>query len=130
MKISKPVKPREVHSVTEEIPLQNGIDESFIENLLNKHRQRALFKNFEKPLPMPMEPKISAPKGPTLAQKIKEVSLLGIVDGDPIQAIIEDLRTKDVYYVRQGDIAGEFEILSISRNGVELKYQDETATLQ
>ncbi|MFH0858172.1 MAG: hypothetical protein V1842_01320 [Candidatus Omnitrophota bacterium] len=52
----------------------------------------------------------------------KDINLVGIISGEPTQAIIEDLKTKRTYYVTKGQFIGELKVDDIQKGKIILNY--------
>ncbi len=98
-----------------------------ITKVIGAVNSRKLFQETKKELPPP--PKI-VPKGPNIKQKMKALVLVGIIDDEPMQAIIESKTTKETYYVKKGDPILDMEVLDVSQGQVKLKYNEETDVLR
>lgn len=58
------------------------------------------------------------------ADLIKDMNLVGIISGEPSQAIIEDKKVNKTYYVTKGDSIGEFQVEDIGEGRVTLNYHE------
>ncbi|MCX7662037.1 MAG: hypothetical protein N2Z79_05095 [Candidatus Omnitrophica bacterium] len=54
---------------------------------------------------------------------IKDLTLLGIISGEPNQAIIEDKRNNKTYFLKEGEFLGELQVKSIKEGRVILEYR-------
>jgi len=90
-------------------------------------KQRELFQSPPKPPPPPKKP---VRKGPGISEKLKPLVLLGILQDSPLQAIVESKRTKETYYIREGDTLFDMEIAAISPDGVTFTFRDESGVLR
>lgn len=54
---------------------------------------------------------------------VKDINLVGIISGEPIQAVIEDKKTQKTYYVTKGQFIGEFQVEDIQEGKIILNYQ-------
>lgn len=90
-------------------------------------QSRKLFKASKKP---PPPPKKQMPKGPGIEEKMRALVLVGILDDKPMQAIIEYKKTKETYYLKEGESLFDMKIISVSKGQVVLSYQNETRTLR
>lgn len=52
----------------------------------------------------------------------KDINLVGIISEEPVQAIIEDAKTKKTYYVTKGQFIGELEVMDIQEGKIILNY--------
>ncbi|MFH0827571.1 MAG: hypothetical protein V1919_00215 [Candidatus Omnitrophota bacterium] len=60
---------------------------------------------------------------------VKDINLIGIVQKDNPQAIIEDKKTQKTYYVTKGQFAGEFQVEDIEAEKVILNYKGQRLEL-
>lgn len=88
---------------------------------------RQLFKMFEQPKPKAEEPK--KPKI-TLQQILAGYTFIGIIFGDPPQAIVEEKRTKQSFYLSAGQFLGEVKIEKIEKGKVTVSYNEETMDIR
>jgi hypothetical protein len=59
----------------------------------------------------------------TESDRVKDFALMGIIaDSDP-QAILEDKKSHEIYYVRQGQSVGEMKIASIEARKIIIQYR-------
>lgn len=56
---------------------------------------------------------------------VKDISLVGIVSGEPPQAIIEDKKTQKTYYLTKGQFMGEMQVEDIQEGKIILNYRGE-----
>jgi len=61
--------------------------------------------------------------GVNAADAAKDISLIGIIQKDNPQVIIEDKKTQKTYYVTKGQFAGEFQVESIEAEKVIINYR-------
>ncbi|MFH1413678.1 MAG: type II secretion system protein N [Candidatus Omnitrophota bacterium] len=54
---------------------------------------------------------------------IKDLKLLGIISGDDPQAIIQDKKTEQTYYLSRGQLVGEIKVEEIQEGRVVLNYK-------
>ncbi|MBN2143709.1 MAG: hypothetical protein JW774_03700 [Candidatus Aureabacteria bacterium] len=92
-------------------------------------QSKTIFKA-TKMIPPPPPPKSFEPKGPTLEEKIRSLTLIGILNENPVQAIIESKQNREVYYIKSGDTLLDMEVVSIAPGEVTLRYKDETKILR
>jgi len=52
----------------------------------------------------------------------KDINLVGIISGEPAQAVIEDVKTKKTYYVTRGQFIGEFQVDDIQEGKIIINY--------
>ncbi len=52
----------------------------------------------------------------------KDINLVGIISGEPPQAVIEDVKTKKTYYVTRGQFIGEFRVDDIQEGKIIINY--------
>ena len=52
----------------------------------------------------------------------KDINLVGIISGEPPQAVIEDVKTKKTYYVTRGQFIGEFQVDDIQEGKIIVNY--------
>jgi type II secretory pathway component PulC len=95
-------------------------------------------RNLFRPLiaPPPPPPKVvelpPAPPPPPkvpLSQKASRLHLVGILTGDPLQAIIEDSQSQKTLYVTQGQAIDDIQIDKVTNDKVILKSDGETMEL-
>lgn len=60
---------------------------------------------------------------------VKDINLIGIVQNNNPQAIIEDKKTQKTYYVTKGQFAGEFQVEEIETEKVILNYKGQRLEL-
>ena len=88
---------------------------------------RKMFKVFEAPKPRekgPVKPKV------TLGQLLAGYTFVGIIFGDDPQAIIEEKRSKQSYYLNAGQYIGDIKIDKIDKGKVTVSYGDETMDIR
>ncbi|MCF7887582.1 MAG: hypothetical protein K9L71_04145 [Candidatus Omnitrophica bacterium] len=66
----------------------------------------------------------------TLSKMAKDLKLVGISWGQDPQAMIEDPKTKKVYFLKTGDDIDKFKVEEILKSKVILSYQGETIELR
>lgn len=71
----------------------------------------------------------SSTKSLTLREMAQDFTLIGIMEGQTPQAIIEDKKAKKTYFLNRGDYLGEIKINDIQEGKVTLEYQGETFDL-
>ena len=71
----------------------------------------------------------TSPGAPLAAELLKNYSLIGVVGGDDPQAIIEDKKAKQTYYLKKGQPLGEYKIRNIQDGRVILENDGQTAEL-
>ncbi|OIO37261.1 MAG: hypothetical protein AUJ75_04555 [Candidatus Omnitrophica bacterium CG1_02_49_10] len=88
-------------------------------------KRRELFK--------PLESKAEKEEAPkdikTISDIMKSITLIGIVQDDNPQAIVEDKASGKTYFLNKGQLLGDLMIKSISADRVRLGYGDEEADL-
>ncbi|MFH1904722.1 MAG: hypothetical protein ABIK53_04260 [bacterium] len=99
---------------------QNLKPSSFYSSMAKK---RNLFKQ------LTANPVILQEAGIDIRQLIKDLNLVGIVLDESPQAIIEDRKTKSVFYLNEGGAIGELKVSKISESSVTLSYGTETIDL-
>lgn len=83
---------------------------------------RQMFKLYEVPKPKPVGP----PKPRvTLQQLLAAYTFIGVIFGDVPQAIIEEKRTGQSFYLTAGQYLGEIKIEKIERGKITVSYEDE-----
>lgn len=83
---------------------------------------RQMFKLYEVPKPKPVGP----PKPRvTLQQLLAAYTFIGVIFGDVPQAIIEEKRTGQSFYLTAGQYLGEIKIERIERGRITVSYEDE-----
>ena len=70
-----------------------------------------------------------AEQGPSIAELVKDLSLLGVVTGSNTQAIIQDKKTHQTFYVSEGEDILEFKVKKIEKAVVILERNGETIKL-
>lgn len=88
--------------------------------------QRQLFKIIEQPAQKPVgppKPKIS------LSQLIGGYTFVGIIFGDVPQAIVEEKKSGQSYYLTEGQYLGEIKIEKIQQGRITVSYEDETSDI-
>ena len=70
-----------------------------------------------------------AEEGPSIAELAKDLVLVGVISGDNPQAIIQNKRTRQSFYVYVGESVLEFKIKQIDKATVILEYKEETLKL-
>jgi len=68
-------------------------------------------------------------EGPSLSELAKDLVLVGVITGDNPQAIIQDKRTRQSFYVYEGESVLEFKVKRIEKATVILEYKGETLKL-
>jgi hypothetical protein len=71
----------------------------------------------------------SGAKSSTLREMVQDFSLIGIMEGQNPQAIIEDKKAKKTYFLNRGDYLGEIKINDIQAGKVTLEYEGESVDL-
>jgi hypothetical protein len=56
---------------------------------------------------------------------LKNIVLLGIINEEPKQAIIKDKSAEQVYYLKEGEILGEFKVSQILDGKIVVEYREE-----
>lgn len=84
--------------------------------------QRQMFKLYEAPKPKPTGP--PKPKV-TLQQLLGGYTFVGIIFGDVPQAIVEERRTGQSFYLTSGQYLGEIKIEKIEKGKITVSYEDE-----
>ncbi len=67
-----------------------------------------------------LQERVQAVSGQT-ANIIESVALVGILGDDNPQAIIEDKKSKKIYYARKGEFVGDFQVMDIQEGKVILR---------
>lgn len=83
---------------------------------------RQMFRLYEVPKPKPTGP--TKPKV-TLGQLLGGYTFVGIIFGDVPQAIVEEKRTGQSFYLVAGQLLGEIKIEKIERGKITVSYEDE-----
>jgi hypothetical protein len=73
--------------------------------------------------------KAAVKEGPGLRELVKDIRLVGVLPGDNPQAIIEDKKSGQTFFLQKGDNIEDILIKDISAGKVVLEYQQETITL-
>lgn len=68
-------------------------------------------------------------QGPSMAELAKDLNLVGVITGDNPQAIIENKKTRQTYYLSEGENILEFKIKKIDKAIVILEHNGETIKL-
>ena len=93
---------------------------------------RPLFVSSLAATPTGAPPEAAGPVGPSTTAKdlVTRLTLTGVIDGDPAQAIIEDTETKKTYFVTVGQPVTEGAVLeSVQSNRAILNLNGEKITL-
>lgn len=97
------------------------------DNYTGAMSQRQIFKMYEPPVVQPVGP----PKPRvTLQQLLAGYAFIGIIFGEPSQAIIEERRSGQSYYLTEGQYIGEIKIEKIDRGKITVKYEDEVMDIR
>ncbi|MFH0732266.1 MAG: type II secretion system protein N [Candidatus Omnitrophota bacterium] len=67
--------------------------------------------------------------GPQISDMVINLTLIGVITGDNPQAIIEDKKTRQTYYVYEGENVLEFKVKKVEKAVVILEYNGETTKL-
>jgi hypothetical protein len=96
---------------------------------LEKVRQRDIFKMGEK---KEEESPEAAPKGPSqeLLSATEHLKLVGIAWSNDPDAMIEDTKALRTFFVKRGQMIGEFKVQAIFRDKVVLRYRKEEVELK
>jgi len=86
-------------------------------------KKRNLFKQ------LTANPVILSGVGIDIRKLVKDLNLVGIVLDESPQAIIENRKTKSVFYLNEGGAIGELKVSKISESSVTLSYGLETIDL-
>lgn len=98
-----------------------------LSNYTTAVRRRKMFKVYEPPKPKtvgPTKPKV------TLQQLLGGYTFVGIIGGDPPQAVVEEKRSKQSYYLSAGQYLGEIKIDKVQKGKVTVSYGDETMDIR
>ncbi len=68
-------------------------------------------------------------QGPSISELAKDLALLGVITGGSPQAIIENKKTRQTYYLNEGEDILEFKIKKIDKATVILEHNGETIKL-
>lgn len=63
------------------------------------------------------------------ADLTRNINLVGIISGEPAQAIIEDARTKKSYYLTKGQFIGDLKVEDIQEGKIILNYNGQSYEL-
>lgn len=85
-------------------------------------RTRQLFKSVEAPKP-------AAPAGPGIEQLAQHLAFTGVVQLDQLEAIINDRRTRQTFFVRAGSSIGELKVVEVTESRVVLSHGSERKEL-
>jgi hypothetical protein len=69
-------------------------------------------------------------KGPGLKERLINYSLIGIVRGAQPEAIIENKKRKQTYFIRSGETFDRMDLTEIKTHGVVVGFKGETEELQ
>lgn len=83
---------------------------------------RQMFKLYEAPKPKPVGP--PKPKV-TLQQLLAGYTFVGVIFGDVPQAIVEEKRSGQSFYLTAGQYLGEIKVEKIERGRITVSYEDE-----
>ena len=56
---------------------------------------------------------------------VKNIALVGIIRDEPMQAVIKDKKSGDVFYLKKGERVGEFTLMDIQEGKVVIEYRGE-----
>ena len=89
--------------------------------------KRKMFKLYEAP-----RPKQKAPEKPkvTLQQLLAGYTFVGIIFGDEPQAIVEEKKSGQSYYLTEGQFLGEIKIEKIDKGKVSVTYDEQTMEIR
>ncbi|MBI1883653.1 MAG: hypothetical protein HYS08_05555 [Chlamydiae bacterium] len=117
--------PRMAGSETLELPTGSSkLTESF-DTYAKIFQGRNVFKSMGPPPSV----SVSREKVVGLSDLVKNLTLSGIIDGEPPEAIIEDKSTGQLYYVEKGGTVGSLEVVEVREGHVILRYGDEEGQL-
>lgn len=88
--------------------------------------RRQMFKLYEVPKPKPSGP--PKPKV-TIQQLLAGYTFIGVIFGDVPQAIVEEKRTGQSFYLTAGQFLGEIKIEKIERGRITVSYEDESMVI-
>lgn len=80
------------------------------------------------PSPRPRTPTFSTPPPPPkipLAERAGHLRLVGILPGQPPQAVVEDPRAQKTFTVSAGQMLGDYNVAEVRDSGVVLSFEDE-----
>lgn len=72
---------------------------------------------------------LEKPIGIASADLIKDINLVGIISGEPPQAIIEDKKAQKTYYLTKGQFIGELQLEGILEGKIILNYEGQNYEL-
>ncbi len=104
-------------------------------NLRDLTRRNLFVPLIKTPKPKP-KPVVAAPPPPPPAPKIPlsrraaNLTLVGILEGDPREAVIEDAKKRSSIYVKPGDKIGEIQVKDVLPDKVILFFEEETLDLR
>ncbi|MCK5177988.1 MAG: hypothetical protein KAR32_00530 [Candidatus Omnitrophica bacterium] len=104
---------------------------------LKQIKKRNIFNEFEEPKPpppviKPVEPPLPPPPPKvTIEEKAKDLKLMGISWGSDPKVIIKDMKTQEVYFLKEGEMVEGTEIIveNILRNEVVISSDDEKMSM-
>lgn len=95
--------------------------------------RRNLFQPLIAPPPLPKiaPPTLAAPPPPPIpiSQKASHLRLVGIINGDPLQAVIEDQKRQRTVYVTSGQRMDDIQVEKVLKDRVILKSDEERMDL-
>jgi len=71
----------------------------------------------------------SALEGPNLRETVKAYRLVGVIPGDEPQAIVEDKKSGQTFFVRKGEMIDSIEVRDIGSGRITLGQGEDTVTL-
>lgn len=70
------------------------------------------------------------PQGPGLTEQMKNFQLVGIVQGEKPEALIQHRSTQQTYFVRTGESFDAFKVKAINTGTIEVEFEGQTMEMQ
>lgn len=112
-------------NLTQNLSNSSTINSEEFKKLLTISNQRKYFKSIPKPKPKAQKNE----KIPTISEQATGLNIVGILDGDPPQAIIENTKDRQIYYLSENQKINDITIKTVKRNSVILTFNDEELEL-
>ena len=106
--------------------LFDPLEQKELNNLMDLISNKKFFKTVKKPK------KIFSKKRdriPTISELARGLSLAGIIDGDPPQAIIENQKNRQLSYLNEGQEINQLTVKQIKANSIILTFNEEELEL-
>ncbi|HEC69950.1 MAG TPA: hypothetical protein ENI31_06695 [Candidatus Omnitrophica bacterium] len=99
---------------------------------LEKVRKRDIFKMASqvKEEKKPTSPEVKKASIPSIAEKVKDLRLVGIAWSEDPDVMIEDTKLKKTFFLKRGDYINDLEVRAIFKDKVVLGYESEEIELK